>query len=293
MKKLLMVVLALAGFWGVNNTRAQILYKVEGKGSTTPSYVFGSHHLSPIDIVEKSGVMEYFNQVDQVIGELDMTIDPMALSMALQPFMMAPADSTLSVLLAGEDMNALNETFQKYSPMPGMTLQMLEPLKPMAVSTMVAAGMSNEVMPGFDPAQQLDTYFFKEGSSEGKKIVGLETPEFQGEVLFNSTPLSIQAEALIEMLKNPEESIEASKKLSDAYLARDMNAMLELSKEEDEHPEFMENILYKRNANWLTKLPALIDETPSFIVVGALHLAGDKGIIEGLKSLGYIVTPIY
>ena len=273
--------------------QAQILYKVEGNGSKSPSYVFGSHHLSPISIVEEAGVMEYFNQTDQVVGEIDLTIDPMALSLALQPFMMAPSDSTLSVLLAGEDMDALNEQFQKYAPMPGMTLQMLEPLKPMAVTTMVAAGMSNEVLPGFDPSQQLDTYFFKQGVADGKKVLGLETPEYQGDVLFNSTPLTVQAEALVEMLKNPQESVEASEKLAKAYMARDLNAMQEISKSEDEHPEFMENILYKRNSNWMEQLPALIDSTPSFIVVGALHLVGDKGILEGLKSLGYTVTPIY
>ena len=274
-------------------TQAQILYKVEGKGATSPSYIFGSHHLSPISIIEESGVMDYFNQTDQVIGEIDLTIDPMTLSMALQPYMMAPADSTLSVVLAGEDMEALNEQFTKWAPMPGMQLQMLEPLKPIAVATMIAVGMSNEAMPGYDPSQQLDTYFFNAAKESGKKTGALETPEYQGMVLFNSTPLSVQAESLIEMLKNPDESLEAAKKLSEAYKERNLDAMLELTKDSDKHPEFMENILYKRNADWMTKLHAIIEETPSFIVVGALHLAGSRGIIEGLKSEGFSVTPIY
>lgn len=272
---------------------AQILYKVEGKNNSKPSYVFGSHHLSPISVVEESGVMEYFNQTDQVVGEIDLTIDPMALSMALQPYMMAPSDSTLSVLLKGENLDSLNVQFVKWAPMPGMQLQMLEPLKPMAVSTMLAAGMSKEVMPGFDPTQQLDTYFFQMGVNDGKKIKALETPEYQGEVLFNMTPLTVQADALIQMLKNPEQSMNAAKKISDAYQQRDLNAMLEVSEEEDENPVFMENVLYKRNKDWMEKLPSIIDEDSSFIVVGALHLAGPQGIIQGLQDLGYVVTPIY
>lgn len=284
------VMISVMGFAAANS---QILYKVEGNEAKAPSYIFGSHHMSPISIVEESGVMEYFNQTDQVVGEIDLTIDPMAISMALQPYMMAPADSTLSVLLAGEDMEVLNEQFQKWSPMPGMQLQMLEPLKPMAVSTMLAAGIVNEVMPGFDPNQQLDTYFFKKGVEENKKITALETPEYQGEVLFNMTPLTVQAEALVEMLKDPESSVESAKKLSEAYQKRDLDAMIELSKESDEHPEFMENILYKRNKNWMEKLPEIIIEEPSFIVVGALHLAGPQGILEGLKTKGFTVTPIY
>ena len=277
----------------ISSLSAQILYKVEGNGAASPSYIFGSHHLSPIDIVEKSGVMEYFNGVDQVVGELDLTIDPMKLSLALQPYMMAPADSTLSVLLAGEDMDALNAQFQKWSPMPGMSLQMLDPLKPIAVTTMMAAAMSLEAMPGYDPTQQLDSYFFKKGAEDGKKILGLETPEYQGEVLFNMTPLSVQADILVDMLKNPDEALEAAKELCTAYQERDLDKMIALSKKEDEHPEFMEYILYKRNAEWMEKLPGIIQQTPSFIVVGALHLAGPEGIIEGLKSKGFKITPIY
>ena len=282
--------LSLLAFFSVD---AQILYKVEGKETKAPSYIFGSHHLSPISIIEESGVMEYFNQTEQVVGEIDLTIDPMALSLALQPFMMAPADSTLSVLLKGENMDSLNIQFQKWAPMPGMQLQMLEPLKPMAVSTMIAVGMSQEAMPGFDPNQQLDSYFFKTGKEKGMKILGLETPEYQGDVLFNSTPLYVQADALIEMLKKPEDSLESARKLAKAYQERNLNGMIEISKDEDVHPEFMEKLLYKRNANWMTVLPAIIEETPSFIVVGALHLVGDKGILEGLKEEGFTVTPIY
>ena len=293
MKKKLCFCVALLSSMCFSIADAQILYKVDGNGVKAPSYVFGSHHLSPIAVVEESGVMEYFNQTDQVVGEIDLTIDPMALSLALQPHMMAPADSTLSVLLTNEDMEALNAQFMKWSPMEGLQLSMLEPMKPMAVSTMVAAGMSNEAMPGYDPSQQLDTYFFKEGQAQGKKIMGLETPEYQGEVLFDMTPLTVQAEVLADMLKNPEESIQAAKKLAEAYKNRDLNAMLELSKEDEEHPEFMEYILYKRNGEWMTKLPEIIKENPSFIVVGALHLGGPKGILEGLKSEGFTITPIY
>ena len=290
-KNLLCIIISLIGFTGI--LHSQILYKVEGANGVKPSYIFGSHHLSPISIVEESGVMEYFNDTEQVVGEIDMTIDPVVISLALQPFMMAPADSTLSILLKGEDMDSLNAQFEKWAPYPGMKLQMLESLKPMAVTTMLAAGMSMEVMPGFDPNQQLDTFFLQTGVKEGKKIIALETPEYQGEVLFNMTPLNIQAEVLIDMLKDPERSLESAKKITVAYQNRDLDAMLELSKEDDEHPEFMENILYKRNRDWMEKLPIIIDETPSFIVVGALHLAGPDGILQGLKDEGFTISPIY
>ena len=280
-------------FTGFVSGNAQLLYKVVGKNTNSPSYIFGSHHLSPISIIEEAGVMEILPTTDQVVGEIDLTGDPTALALALQPYMMAPADSTLSVLLVGEDFDTLDAQFQKWAPMPGMTLGMLDPLKPMAVTTMMAAAMSQQVMPGFDPTQQLDSFIMQSGAKDGKKIIALETPQYQGEVLFNMTPLSVQAEALVDMLKNPDDALEEARKLTEAYKTKNLDAMLELSKADEKHPEFMEYILYRRNADWLQKLPGIIEEAPSFIVVGALHLAGPEGIIEGLKSEGFTVTPLY
>ncbi|MDE6336288.1 MAG: TraB/GumN family protein, partial [Muribaculaceae bacterium] len=126
----------------------------------------------------------------------------------------------------------------------------------------------------------------------GKKIVPLETAEQQAALLFDFTPISLQAEALVEMLKDPQKSVDSAKKLTEAYMKQDLPAMLELSEKDDEHPEFMEALLDKRNADWLTKLPDIFNDGSTFVAVGALHLAGDKGVIEGLRKLGYTVTPM-
>lgn len=292
MKKLVAICLLLTVF-GWISCSAQIFYKIEGNGLKSPSYIFGSHHLSPVSVVEVAGAMKYFDETSQIVGEIDMTMNPLALAMALQPFMMAPADSTLNVLLQGENMEELNAEFEKWSPMPGMTLEMMNAFKPMVVSAMVAVKMNQEAMPGFDPNQQLDAYFMNLGAENGKKIIALETPEYQGEVLYNSTPLSVQAEALVELLKEPEKTVELTKQLSQAYLDRDLEMLAQLAKEEDENPEFMEALLYRRNAEWMEKLPSIIEEAPTFIVVGALHLIGDRGLIEGLRSKGYTVTTLY
>ncbi|MDE5712282.1 MAG: TraB/GumN family protein, partial [Muribaculaceae bacterium] len=130
------------------------------------------------------------------------------------------------------------------------------------------------------------------GKTLGKTVVPLETVEYQASVLYDTTPIALQAEALVEMLKDPEKAIKAAKDISDAYEAQDLDKMIALSEKDDEHPEFMIALLDKRNNEWLEKLPEIMKEAPSFIAVGALHLAGEKGIIEGLKKYGYTVTPV-
>lgn len=271
---------------------AQILYKVEGNGLTAPSYIFGTHHLAPLSVIEKTGADKCFKEASQVVGEIDMTQDQMKLGMAMQPHMIAPSDSTLSKVISPEDFTIISEEFKKWAPMPGMELSMLEGMKPMVASTMVAVGMAAQAMPGYNPQEQLDTYFQIQGKNEGKTITPLETVEYQASVLYDTTPIAFQAEALVEMLKDPSKAIQSSKDLTVAYDAEDLSKMLQLSEEDDEHPEFMVALLDKRNAEWLEKLPEIMKAAPSFIAVGALHLAGDKGIVEGLKKLGYNVTPV-
>lgn len=271
---------------------AQLLYKVEGNGLESPSYIFGTHHLAPLSTIEKTGADKPFEGVRQVVGEIDMTQDQMTLAMAMQPHMMAPSDSTLTKVISPEDFSVISEEFKKWAPMPGMELFMLDGMKPMVVTAMVAVGMAAQAMPGYNPQEQLDTYFQQQGKTLGKTVVPLETVEYQASVLYDTTPIALQAEALVEMLKDPEKAIKATKDISDAYEAQDLDKMIALSEKDDEHPEFMIALLDKRNNEWLEKLPEIMKEAPSFIAVGALHLAGEKGIIEGLKKYGYTVTPV-
>lgn len=291
-KNFLKVMLTGMAIVSAASASGQVLYKIEGNGLKFPSYVFGTHHVAPLAVAEQFGAIEPFSAASQVVGEIDMTQDQMALAMALQPHMMAPADSTLSKVISPEDMEAISAEFKKWAPMPGMELSMLEGMKPMVVSSMAAVGMCAESMPDFDPQAQLDTWLQTTGKAAGKTIIPLETAEQQAALLYDFTPVSVQAEALVDLLKDPENAMEMTKTLSDAYLRQDLKAMYDISMKDESHPEFMEAMLDKRNADWLSKLPAIFEQGPTFVAVGALHLAGDKGVIEGLRKAGYTVTPI-
>ena len=52
------------------------------------------------------------------------------------------------------------------------------------------------------------------------------------------------------------------------------------------------NLVDKRNAAWMTKLPKLMQESPCFIAVGAMHLGGKNGLIKLLEKEGYKLTSI-
>lgn len=289
-KRILFLAVILASVVGCS---AQVFYKVSGNGLEHPSWIFGTHHLAPLSILDSiPSARQALEESDQVVGELDMTVGQMALGMALQPFMMAPADSTLRDLIAPNDFDRISKVFEQYAPMPGMTLETFSMMRPMVASSVVSIGAISRSMPGFNPQEQLDTYFQTVAKEKGKKVKGLETPELQGRLLYTTTPLVVQAASLVEMLDNPDKIVEQGKKLNKYYMAQDIESLLTLMEGEEETSEFMEALLDRRNADWLTKLPAILSEGSNFVAVGALHLVGDKGIVNGLRKLGYTVEPV-
>lgn len=48
-------------------------------------------------------------------------------------------------------------------------------------------------------------------------------------------------------------------------------------------------LIYNRNADWLRLMPAIMQARPTLFVVGAGHLPGDRGVLEGLRKMGYKV----
>lgn len=272
---------------------AQVFYKIERPDLPAPSYILGTHHLAPPDFTDRlASLPEAMAMTAAVVGEVDMTVNPMQMQMEMQPYMMAPADSTLSALLSPEEMKTLSDQFRPLSPMAGLELSMLDAMRPMVPMTMATLTLVQKSMPGFDPNNQLDASFQKKYVEEGKKVIPLETLAEQAQLLYCSTPITKQLDALRETLSDPEKGMMSAKKLNEAYLAQDLDELLNITKDEEEDPAFMVALLDKRNHNWMQKLPGIMSEQPSLIVVGAGHLPGDKGLLHLLKEAGYTITPM-
>lgn len=291
MKKLAsLIILSLCFF---TNAEAQIFYKVSDNGLERPSYIFGTHHLAPLSIfTNNKPATEAFESADQIVGEIDMTGNQMEMAMKMQPYMMAPADSTLSKVFPGDKFAKADSLLQNTLKMQGITLKAFDILKPMAVTQQIIVAIIMQNMPEFKANEQLDSYFQQKGKENGKKIVALETVEQQADLLFCTRSIRSQAEDLMEMLSNPQDLISESKKLNEAYFAQDLEALYKLTKEDDSDPVFFEKLLNDRNKNWIKQLPEIMKMGSSFIAVGCLHLAGESGLVEQLRRLGYKVEAL-
>ncbi len=274
-----------------------VFWEISGNGLSTPSYLFGTHHLYPADSIKKNDfIKEKIKACQVVVGELAMD-NLMALTMATMKYSMMK-DTTLQDLLGEKNYQRVDEYMKKNL---GMGVAMFNRMRPMVIVQAISAqkvaqalGKDSKIEGMNTISDNIDYYFQEYGKSLGKEIAGLETVEFQAKTLLHSIPLNRQAEMLMEAIEDKDaQSAETYKKLNQYYKEQNLNELGKLSFDEkmmkkDEY----DNLLKKRNNAWLPQIEKIIREKSAFFAVGALHLVGTDGIIYQLRQKGYIVKPL-
>lgn len=272
---------------------SQLLWKVTDNNSGKTSYIFGTHHFAPLSLLDSiKGLDAALQNADKVYGELDMqaAMDPSAM-MGMQQMIMAPADSTIDKVLTTKQLADLNMAWAKYGT-DQIPLNALYVLKPAGLSTQLAALMSAKVLPDINVGQGIDNELQVRARKAGKQVAGLETMEFQTNMLLGD-PISKQAEDLVETIEDIDAEAGKLVRLTNAYLAQNYKDIETICAESVlKNPESAEKMIISRNNNWMKQLEPEMKNTNLLVVVGAGHLVGDKGILNQLKKAGYTVTPV-
>ncbi|WP_421198353.1 TraB/GumN family protein [Aeromonas enteropelogenes] len=172
----------------------------------------------------------------------------------------------------------------------GLDEATLSPLRPwFAAITLTQAAMAKT---GFDSQLGIDQHFAGLAAKEGKPVVGFETLLEQlgylASVGDNQTLMLASTLDELPMLEN------AFTAVMKAWQQGDEATLINLLKEEMAPPALQswmeQTLLAERNRNWLKKWPSLPNE--SFIVVGALHLYGEQGLMAQLEQQGWRITPL-
>ena len=111
MKKLfLLASLALAAF----SANAQLLWKVSGNNAAGDSYIFGTHHVAPLAMIDSiKGTMPALESADLMMGEIDMISSPENMMQISMAYAMAPSDSTLTKVFTPDEINEINAVLSK------------------------------------------------------------------------------------------------------------------------------------------------------------------------------------
>ena len=98
---------------------AQLLYKISGKGLSSPSYIVGTYHLAPTSFADSiPGMRKAMADCQQTYGELVMEEMLGADSLAvLQQALMLPEGMTLEKLFTADEMSRLNAYMKVLAPL--------------------------------------------------------------------------------------------------------------------------------------------------------------------------------
>lgn len=293
MKKTLVLVMLLCITLGA---QAQLLWKVSGNGLDHPSYVMGTHHLAPLSIKDSiAGMKQAMDETQQVYGELVMenAMKPDML-MKMQQAMMLPADTTLKSLFTPSEYDSIASVVKTYI---GMDLALFDKLKPAALTTQLSVALAAKSVKGFNPQEQLDTWFQAQAKQAGKKVGGLESMEQQIDVLYRSQSLQRQAHLLYCAATTIGYATLQAQRMTEAYMNQDLDTLLEIMEEKqndscDSTPQEEDTLIFGRNANWARQMPDIMKQAPTLFVVGAGHLPSQRGLLKLLEDQGYTIEPM-
>lgn len=282
--------------------KAQLLYKISGKGLTEPSYIVGTYHLAPASFVDSiPGIRQAMDNCQQVYGELamDKMLDADSVAM-MQKALLLPDGMTIDKLLSADEMGRLNAYMKEVMGMDmthPLVGQQMNKMSPVALSTTLTMLSFAKKSPTTDLQNLLDQCFQKEALAQGKSVGGLETMAFQTQVLCSGKTLERQKELLMCLVDNAKFMGEMEDGVIKAFFAQDLEAIkaamdMKLNNSCDSTPEEEADLIDNRNANWLTKMPGIMASKPTLFAVGAGHLPGEKGVLNLLRQAGYSVDPV-
>ena len=254
-------------------------------GAQGSLFLLGSIHVGPPGGWEFAPyVEEAFAAADVLVVEADLEAqDPEARDDATLRYGLLATDESLSQRIPPELYAALRARLEEL----GQPIMGLDRLEPWMVAIALTA-MEIELA-GYSPESGVDLQLMRRARGH-KEIVGLETAREQLAML-DGLPAELQSLMLRDVLLHGDDMQGFFLALMEAWRRGDQAALERLVfRELEAHPElspFYETIIFQRNETMAAKLAALASSGRRvFAVVGAAHMAGERGIPAQLGELG-------
>lgn len=259
-----------------------ILWRVSAPG-LEPSHLFGTIHVDdPGVLALPDTVATALEQARRVVLEIDLD-DRAQSAFALASRVSQPLhwDRALAPEILGRLFAIAHEQH-------GLAPTQLELLKPWALFTLLS-----RPPPGDRPV--LDAALRQRALALQIPVFGLETvAELTGAL--DAIRLDDQMALLRASVCAYDQLAEQVDRLVELYLARDLDGMLVLTGAQRGDAavfeRFLEQVLFVRNERMLARLEGHLEAGRAFVAVGALHLPGDRGLLLGLRELGFSLQRI-
>lgn len=254
-------------------------------------YLLGSVHLRAVDAQALgSEIHQAYAASNELVVEVDVSqLKPEEAKASIERYATLPPQLTLDGLLSPET----RELLARYVESRGLPEEQVQRYKPWFVAQLVL--ITELQLEGFNPALGVDQVFIDRASAE-KSIVGLETIAAQFAML-DSLSLELQELMLKDTLLRLDELEDSTRKLlaawSDGDEAELERQIFEPLEEVPELEAYYDALIWRRNASMAASLVGLAgDGQTRFVVLGAGHMVGPKGIPALLAAQGFAVERI-
>lgn len=143
-------------------------------------------------------------------------------------------------------------------------------------------------------SEGVDQFYADKGSKAGKTIQWLETPDEQLSFLANLG--GDDNDALIEYtLRDIKKMPTMIGDMRTSWREGDMQKLADLSivPFKKDYAQIYQDLIVTRNANWMPHIQDMLKTANvEFILVGAMHLAGEDSVLKQLKAQGYSVEKL-
>lgn len=142
---------------------------------------------------------------------------------------------------------------------------------------------------GFVSQQGVDMQLLAQAQQHDYQISGLEPPTLVFELMASLSELGLEQDFVRHALDEQEQMAEHLEQLFSTWQSGDQQALLALLDDQGS-PELgnfiRQELLWSRNQAWLNELKQQAPKQ-ALIVVGALHLYGEQGLLKLLRTQGY------
>ena len=267
-------------------------YLWEVSSLTNRVYLFGTVHAGKAAWYPLPRPVEDAYEDSRVlVVEADIT-DTNAMAKSAGAMMYTPP-ATLKTHMPAEEY----ARYRKLLPRYGLPEEQAIQMKPfMAVSLLVFMEWARM---GYLPNFGVDGYLIKKAKAEMKPVIEIEGIDMQVRLMD-----SLTEKETLQLFKGTLDALESG--LTDeqvngmvaAWQAGDAEAILEVARRyNDRIPgalAFEEKFIWSRHDPMAAKIEGYLNQSKErhFIAVGALHLAGPRGLVEVLRKRGYIVRQL-
>jgi uncharacterized protein len=254
------------------------------RGAHNTVYLAGSVHLLPAEqSTLPAALMRAYADSSRLVMEIDLgKLDPLQLAGWMTEHGRLPAGTTLSTVIGAQRYDKVMHAVGDL----GLPQQALDDQAPWVVA--IELTDLEYLKLGFDPEQGVEQQLVQHARSDGKATAGLETVDAELGSLV-TLPQADQVRMLDQTLEELNEPPSELTNIVNAWRNGDAPQLANLlAGEYQEFPQLYQALVSERNRRWLPQIEQMLAGSENcLVVVGALHLVGDGGLLELLRRDGF------